>query len=256
MLVSLSDTGFICDVKVIKSLEPAIDKQAVNTIRQQLFQPIRQGDKPIPGSMMIFRDFWRGDTSDFLIGENAGAAPDEIPASAQAASPPDIVSLLTAGKIDGSTYTNGYFGLEFTAPGASLTAVSLTDPRGTAVRLVDAVSDGHDRAATYTISLIADRLSNYPQLKSPSDYVHQISSRFLAEGVTTSRDVFPYIISDIQFTGMILKEPEASRPGPYHFRGIFSSPLKGFMLSLNITAGTEKQVLRLASSIQFKNHRR
>ena len=55
----------------------------MDAIRQQIFQPIRQSGKPVPGFMMIQRDFWRGDTSDILISQNADASPDEIPSDAK-----------------------------------------------------------------------------------------------------------------------------------------------------------------------------
>ena len=254
MMLSLSDSGSICDITLVRGLDPELDQQAVSDIRQQIFQPILLDDKPIPGSMMIFRDFWRGDTSNFLFGQTAGAAPDDIPESTQSIDTPDVLSILTAGKIDGNTYTNKYFGLEFTVPGASLSADALKDPRAGMIRLVDATLNSRNRAEAFSLSVIADRISNYPELKSQSAYVGHVSTMVGSRGAKTAHKEFPYIISGTQFMGTILKEPDGVQQEPSHFHGIFSTPMKGYWLTLDITAPTEQQVLKLASSIYFTRH--
>jgi hypothetical protein len=252
MIVSLSDTGEICDITVAKGLDPKLDKEAITAIRDQLFQPIQLDGKPIPGSMMIFRDFFRGDNTDFLVAETAGAAPDEIPQSANAVDPPDVLALVSAGKIDGGTYSNSYFGLEFTDSDASMTAPALKDPKGSAVRLIDAIAGTPNRANMHSIGLIADRMSAHPSLSSPSNYVEHLSFTIKGADCKMVREEFPYIISGVQFTGAIFQEPDGSKPEPHHFRGIFSTPTKGYWLTLDITAASENQVLKLASSILFK----
>src|SRR5207302_982822 len=79
MRLSLSDTGYICGVEVVKGIQPDLDKQAVNAIKGQIFQPILLEGKPIAGVMTIQRDFFRGDTSDTVFSENVDAASDDIP---------------------------------------------------------------------------------------------------------------------------------------------------------------------------------
>ena len=154
--LALSDTGHICAVDVVKGIEPALDKQAIDAIRQQPFQPIRVDGKPVPGFMTIQRDFWRGDTSDILISQNADASPDEIAPDARLAHAPDVSSLIASGKVDGSKYRNQYFDISFAAPGAVFTAPSEVDSQGRNVRLVDAVVPGQKREDMYTISVLAD----------------------------------------------------------------------------------------------------
>ena len=51
--VALSDTGHICAVDVVKGIEPALDKQAIDAIRQQPFQPIRV--VLVPGERRLFQ---------------------------------------------------------------------------------------------------------------------------------------------------------------------------------------------------------
>lgn len=253
VLVSLSDTGYVCEVKVAKGIEEALDKQAVDAIRQQVFQPIRQNGKPVPGSMTIQRDFWRGDTSDILMSQNADASPDEIPPDARLVQALDAASLIASGKIEGSRYWNQYFVVSFVAPGAAFTAPSSVDGQGRNVRLVDAVVSAQKREDMYTISILADRLSNYPKLKSRTEYVEGISGQLQREGAKRSGDDFPYVISGVEFVSTILQESDG--PNMSHFRGIFSTVMKGYVLSLDVAAASEEQVLKIASSIEFKHDR-
>jgi hypothetical protein len=116
VLLSLSDTGYLCDVSIVKGMEPAINREARSAIQQQVFQPIKIGDKAVAGSMLVFRDR-RGDNSDLLFGENADAATDEVRSEPTDS---DLPSLLSAAKIDGRRYENSYFGVTFSADGAEL----------------------------------------------------------------------------------------------------------------------------------------
>jgi hypothetical protein len=251
MIVSLSDTGYVCDVTIVKELDPEADKDALAAIHNEVFQPIRVDDKPSPGSMMIFRDFWRDDAHTVLAGQNAGAAPDETPEPTNA-DVPDIVSVLAASKIDGDTYTNRYFGVSFTAPGAQLSANPVADPGGDVVRLVDAFAPSQNRSQMFSIGLVAARLAGAPQLKSQSAYIDALVAKLGARGDTQTHGDFPFIISGVQFMGAILKEPEGPKASAYHFRGLFVTPRNGYLLLIDITAATEQQILKLAGSVQLK----
>lgn len=252
--VALSNTGYICGVKVIKGIEPALDEQAVEAIREQLFQPIREDGKPVPGFMTIQRDFWRGDTSDFLFSQNANASPDEISPDERLHNAVDVSSLIASGKVDGKRYSNSYFGISFTASGAAFRAPSEVDDQGRNVRLVEAVARAQKRDDSYTISILADGLSNYPDLKSRQDYVEHMTAQLMGQsGAKRSRDSFPYVISGIEFVGLILQEPD--EPGTSHFRGWFSTVMNGYLLSLDIAATSERKVLNIASSVDFKQGR-
>jgi hypothetical protein len=251
MVVSLSNTGYLCDIKLLKGISEVLDKQAVDAIRQQLFQPIRRDGKAVPGYMTVQRDFWRGDKSDFLISQNADASPDDFSRDARSFRAADIQALIASGKVEGETYRNGYFDISFDASGAAFTAPSFLDEQGRNVRLVEAVSNGPKREDMYAILILADRLSNYPTLKSRSEYVVGIRNQLEQEGAKRSRqDLFPYIISDVEFTGAMLREPDGLQSD--HFRGIFTTVMKGYVLSLDIAATSEAQVLKIASSIKFK----
>ena len=250
VVVSLSDTGYVCAVEVVKGLDHVLDKEAVDSIRQQVFQPIRESGRPIPGSMAIVRDFWQGDGNDILVSENRGAAPDEIPPDARSFRAADVASLIKAGKVRGTEYRNEYFGLSLQAPGGVFAPTPVVDDQARNVRLVDAVvqrSDGH----AYEISILADGLSNYPDLKSRAEYLRGFVTQLQRDGAKLSRDDFPYVISGVEFVGAILEESDGAVT--HNSRGLFTAVMKGYMLTFDIAAASESEVLKIASSVELSD---
>jgi hypothetical protein len=250
LLVSLSDTGYVCEVQVVKGIDESLDKQAFEAIQKEIFQPIRQNGKPIPGYMTIQRDFWRGNTSDILISQNVDASPDEISPVERAFHAPDVRSLVASGKVEDNKYENTYFGLSFIAEGAVFTSPPLIDDQGRSARLIDAVATGRKREEMYAISVVADRLSNYPELKSRAQYLDGMSGQLVRDGGKQTRDDFPYVISGVEFMGTILRESDG--PGTYHFRGLFATVMKGYLILVDIAAPTEGRVLKIASATEFR----
>jgi hypothetical protein len=250
MVVSLSDTGYICAVEVVRGIEDKLDKQAVDAMRQQVFQPIRLEGKPTAGDMTVQRDFWRADASDTLYSENAGASSSEISLEAKSFHALGISSVAASGRVESDTYRNQYFGVSFVALGAKVTLPSVVDDHANSARLVDAVARSQNHDDRYSVSILVESLSNYPNLKSLDDYVEQVSAQFKREGTERARDDFPYTISGIVFVGAVFKIHDGSDAS--HFRAIFSTVMKGYLLSLDVTAAKEQQALTIASSIQFK----
>jgi Gram-negative bacterial TonB protein C-terminal len=246
VLISLSDTGYLCDVSIVKGMEPALDREAIGAIQQQVFQPIKLGDKAVAGSMLVFRDYWRGDNSDLLFGENANAATDELRSEPTDS---ELPSLLSAAKIDGSRYENSYFGVAFSADGADLSTPPLSANRALGVRLVNAVAAGPKRNKWYSISLSADPTSKYPTLKFVTDYLNLLCYGQKQRGAHQLRDGFPFVVSGVQFMGAILKQSDTKKQP--HFIGVFTTARKGYFFSLEVTAETEQEVLKAASSLQF-----
>ena len=246
VLLSLSDTGYLCDVSIVEGMEPELDREAIGAIQQQVFQPMKIGDKAVAGSMLVFRDYWRGDNSDLLFGENANAAADEVGSEPTDS---DLPSLLNAAKIDGSRYENSYFGVAFSADGADLSTPPLSANHALGVRLVDAVVTSPKRKEPYSISLSADPVSKYPTLKFVTDYLNILCYGPKRQGAHQLRDGFPFVLSGVQFMGAILRQPDG--PNASHFVGLFTTARKGYFLSLNIMAGSEQQVLKIASFLKF-----
>jgi hypothetical protein len=252
LLISLSNTGYVCEVQVLKGIDDAKNRQAIAALQDEIFQPILENGRASPGTMTVQRAFWRGDTSDFLMSQNVDATPDEITPDARAFHALDIQSVLKSGTLEDESYRNKYFGLSFITPGAAFTSPPLSEDENRNAWLIGAVVRGPKREDMYAISVLADGLSNYPQLKSRAQYLGGMRSQLLRDGAKQTRDDFPYLISHVNFVGTILRESDA--PGIYHFRGLFSSIIKGYVLTLDISASTEDRVLATASAIKIDSH--
>jgi Gram-negative bacterial TonB protein C-terminal len=249
LVLSLSDTGAICELTVLKSLNPELDKQAIALIRRELFQPIRVDDKPVPGSMTVFRDFWHDDKSNTDYSETANAAPEDIPSQEQSPKTLTPTRVLMKGEIDGSTYRNEYLSLTISVPEAELVFPTLTDPEASVIRLVTAISTADPNE--FSISLIADSLSNYPALREQHEYVDLIAGKLRPQGTRAIYDTSPFMISNVQFMGTIWKAASNGQSKRTQYRGLFCAPRKGYWLSLDITAPTEQEVIKLASSLNL-----
>jgi hypothetical protein len=254
--LDLSDTGAICNVKVVQSEGEEFDKEALSTIRGSLLQAITIDGKPVPGSMFILRDYFRGN-HNMLVAETANATEDTLPPAVPVSNAPSVSALLASGYVNGDNYRNDYFGVSFTAPGATVTIPKPNDG-ATVARLVDALAEADDRAKIYTLSLSADNIANYPGLNSPGDYISSLATALRkqeSDVVGVKSDIvrvrFPYSISDIPFMGAILKEQDS--PNTHHYRGLFTAARKGYWLTLDITATTEERILKIASTVQLMN---
>jgi hypothetical protein len=158
----------------------------------------------------------------------------------------DISTVAAAGKMNGDTYTNTYFGINLTAPKAHFTAPSFVDIHSRAARLVEAVYDSPDGAKNYTLGLLANSLENYPKDMSMTDYVHRARRELEKEGLPIQRDEVPVVISGIHFTGVVVLVLE--RPNFGYYRGIYSSFMNGYAVSFVVQCRSEDRLQQLLSS--------
>jgi hypothetical protein len=158
----------------------------------------------------------------------------------------DISSVVAAGKLNGDVYKNTYFGISLTAPKAHFTAPSLVNVPGRRARLVNIVYDSPQGAMNYTLGLMADSLENYPKGMSTTVYVRSVRHQLEKDGLITYREEFPVVISGIAFTGAVLKVPE--KPNFGYYRGLYSSFINGYVVSLEVQAGSEERFQQLLSS--------
>jgi hypothetical protein len=158
----------------------------------------------------------------------------------------DISSVAAAGKVNGDRYENTYFGISLTAPKASFTAPSLVIAAGRRARLVNVVYDSPQGAMNYTLGLMADSLESYPKGMSTTVYVRSVRHQLEKDGLITHREEFPVVISGVGFTGAVLKVPE--KPNFGHYRGIYSTFINGYVVSLEVQSGSEERIQQLLSS--------
>ena len=157
----------------------------------------------------------------------------------------DISTVVASGKMRGDTYENAYFGIMISAPKAKFTTPSLVNAAGHRARLLNLVLDSGDGAKNYTIGLMADSLENYPNL-TPNVYLRSVRHSLERDGLITDRQEFPITISGVSFVGAMLKVPE--KPNFGYYRGIYSTFLNGYVVSLEVQARTPEHIQELLSS--------
>lgn len=158
---------------------------------------------------------------------------------------PDITTVVASGKVRGDTYENAYLGVVISAPKAKFTASSLVNAAGHSAKLLNLVLDSGDGAKNYTIGLMADSLEDYPNL-TPNVYVRSVRHSLERDGLITDREEFPITISGVPVVGAMLKVPE--KPNFGYYRGIYSTFLNGYVVSLEVQARTPEHIQELLSS--------
>lgn len=158
----------------------------------------------------------------------------------------DISALIAAGKLDGNKYKNDYLGLEFTAEDGHAKPGRVVNTEGKRARLVEAVSDSGEPDKSYSFAIMVDSLENYPQLRSSEQYVRSVRHSLERERLRTVREEYPVEIAGKPFTGAIMEVPgkEVS-----YFRAMFSTLIKGYVLSFDLTARKQQVIEREASRL-------
>jgi hypothetical protein len=82
-----------------------------------------------------------------------------------------------------------------------------------------------------------------------AEYVSGASAQARREGAQSIHENFAYLISGIEFTGTTLEIPDGANSK--HFQGIFTTTMKGYLLTISVTAVSEQKVLDLASAISL-----
>jgi hypothetical protein len=159
----------------------------------------------------------------------------------------DISAVVAAGKLEGDVYRNSYFGISLSAPKAKFTVPSLVNVAGKRARLVDVVYDSGDGALNYTIAVLADSRENYSKDMPLGVYVRSLRHQLEKHGLITAREEFSTVVSGVPFTGAILKVPE--KPNFGYFRGIYSTFLNGYLVSIDVQGRNEERINKTLSSV-------
>jgi len=156
--------------------------------------------------------------------------------NADGATVKDIRTAFAEGNISGNEYTNGYFGL----------------PTGTRARLIDVQADAANWDDKYEIAVLADLLAANPSLRSPEQYVRSVRHEMEREGLETVRTESPKQISELTFVEAVLRDNAGN--GGTHYRGVYSTFLNGYVLSLDVSAASPERLERVVrDSVKFKS---
>lgn len=158
----------------------------------------------------------------------------------------DMSSVVAAGKVTGDVYLNTYFGISLTAPEAHWEASRLADVAGRRARLIDAAYDSGEQGEGYTLALLVESLQNFPKGTSTEVYLRSARHRVELDGLKTQREEFPLTISGIPFTGAVLILFE--KPNFGYYRGLYSTVLNGYFVTIEVQAGSEERLQKLLSS--------
>jgi hypothetical protein len=158
----------------------------------------------------------------------------------------DISSVAAAGKVNGDVYLNTYFGLSLAARNAHWEVRGPIDVAGRRARLIDAAYDSGAQGEGYTLAILVESLQNFPKVPSTEVYLRSARHRVELDGLKTQREEFPLTISDIPFTGAILILFE--KPNFGYYRGLYSTVLNGYFVTIEVQAGSEERLQKLLSS--------
>jgi hypothetical protein len=169
-----------------------------------------------------------------------------IPATQGQGPKSDISTVIAAGKVNGDTYTNTYFGISLTVPKAHFISSSELKTAGRAANLVQVVSDAPQGAENYTVTIRANSRENYPKEMTITDYVGRVRREMEKEGLEIKSDGVQVVISGVRFTGVVVVVLE--RPNFGYYRGIYSGFKNGYAVSFDVQCRKEEHLQEILSS--------
>jgi len=194
---------------------------------------------------MCFRGFRVGVALGIALGLFGGEF-----ARGQAPATEDISLVYAQGKIVGPQYINDYFGLTLAPENGQFTAGAFVSPNGKRARLVDAQAKAKGREDLYEIAVLADLLAANPLIHSPEQYVRAVRHGLEKEGLTTVSEESPTEISGVHFVSAVMKVTDQEHS---HYRGLYSTFLNGYILSLDVTAASPERLTKIVqSAVHFK----
>ncbi len=173
-------------------------------------------------------------------------------AYAQSTATKGVAAVYAAGKISGNDYTNDYFGLTLSSAGGHFTKGGFADSER--ARLVDVQANPDNLQDRFEIAVLADSLSANPQVHGPQQYAGAVRHQFEKEGMETVSVESPTEVSGVTFMRSVLK---VSDDGQVHYRAIYVTFLKGYILALDVSAATPQKIDQLIEKsvhIQPKNN--
>jgi len=162
----------------------------------------------------------------------------------------DISAVYAEGKISGTEYRNEYFGLTLNAGPGRFTEGGFVSSEGKRARLVDVQDNSFHFQDKFEIAVLADSLAANPLVHTPEQYARSVRHQFEKQGMETEKAESPIEVSGLPFVQAILKVKEG---GSSHYRGIYTTFLNGYILSLDVSAATPEKIAQLVTAaVKFK----
>ena len=162
----------------------------------------------------------------------------------------DISGIYAEGKISGTEYKNEYFGLTLSAAPGRFTQGGFVSSEGKRARLVDAQNNASDLQDKFEIAILADSLAANPLIHTPEQYARSVRHQFEKQGMETESTESPAEVSGVSFVRAFLKVNDGNTS---HYRGIYTTFLNGYILSLDVSAATPEKIAELvARTVKFR----
>jgi len=162
----------------------------------------------------------------------------------------DISSVAAAGKVNGDVYQNSYLGITLSAPKANWSVRGPINVKQRQGRLIDAVYDSarpeRGPEENYTLALLVESQENLPKGTSTEMYVRRVRRGLEGDNLKTYREEFPVTVSGIPFTGTVFRFFQRSDFG--YYRGLYSTVLNGYFVTIEVQCGREENLQKLLSS--------
>ena len=162
----------------------------------------------------------------------------------------DMLSVTTAGKVNGDTYQNSYLGISLSAPKGKWEVRGPISLEGRQGRLIDAVYDsgkperGPDE--NYTLGLLVESVQNFPKGTSAETYLRNVRHRLEGGNLKTVQEEFPLVVSDTPFIGTVFQFFEKSNFG--YYRGLYSTMLNDYFVTIEVQCGRKENLEKWLSS--------
>ena len=171
----------------------------------------------------------------------------------------DFSSMAAAGKVNGEIYQNSILGITLSAPKAHWEVRGPISAARRQGRLIDA---GYDSGVpergpkeSYTLGLLVESQENFPKGTTLEKYVRSLRQRVEDENVKIQREAFPLTVQDVPFVGSVFFFYE--RPNFGYYRGLYSTILNGYFVTIEVQCGEQERLQKLLSStIQFTSKQR
>jgi hypothetical protein len=162
----------------------------------------------------------------------------------------DFSSMAAAGKVTGDIYQNSILGITVSAPKAHWSVRGPISAARRQGRLIDAVYDSgvpeRGPQENYTLGLLVESQENFPKGKTLDQYVQSLRQHVEDDNVKIYREGFPLTVQGVPFVGTIFRFNETPNSG--YYRGLYSTILNGYFVTIEVQCGGEERLQKLLSS--------
>lgn len=161
----------------------------------------------------------------------------------------DFASMAAAGKLNVDIYQNSVLGITLSAPKAHWDVRGPISAARRQGRLIDAVYDSgvpeRGPQENYTLGLLVESQENYPKGTTLDEYVGSFRQRVEDEDVKIYRERIPLTVEEVPFVGTVFRFYQ--RPNSGYYRGLYSTILNGYFVTIEVQCGDEERLQQLLS---------